>query len=70
MADTADIVVDGRRLYLCDLTAAVAPHLSQAALERWDRDLTEAIAERTAAEAKRSSDGWHYSMTSQWAEMR
>lgn len=56
--------------YLCDLTAAVAPHLPQTALTRWNSDLETAIAERRAAEAKRSSDGWHYYMTLQWAEMR
>ncbi|QUS36371.1 hypothetical protein GR316_08875 [Falsirhodobacter algicola] len=56
--------------YLCDLTATVAPHLPQTVLTGWDRDLEAAITERTALEAARSSDGWHYSMTSQWAEMR
>lgn len=56
--------------YLCDLTAAVAPHLPQTVLARWDGELETAITERAALEAARSSDGWHYSMTSQWAEMR
>jgi len=56
--------------YLVDLTAAVAPHLPQDTLSRWDADLKDSIAERQAAETARKSDGWVYSMTSQWAEMR
>lgn len=56
--------------YLADLTRAVAPHLPQDTLTRWDADLKAAITERKAAEAKLKSDGWHYSMTSQWSEMR
>lgn len=56
--------------YLADLTRAVAPHLPQETLTLWDADLKAAIVERKAAEAKRTSDDWHYSMTSQWTEMR
>ncbi len=56
--------------YLADLTQAVAPHLPQETLVRWDADLKDAIAARTAAEAERQSTGWYYSMTSQWAAMR
>ncbi|WP_113913485.1 DUF6880 family protein [Roseovarius dicentrarchi] len=56
--------------YLADLTATIAPHLPQDTLTCWDANLKEAIAERQAEEAARESDGWFYSMTSQWAEMR
>ena len=56
--------------YLTNVTKAVAPHLPQDSLVRWDADLTVAITERLAEEAARKSDGWSYSMTSQWAEMR
>lgn len=56
--------------YLVDVTAAVAPHLPDDGLARWDADLKEAIAERQAEEAVRPREGWFYSMTSQWAEMR
>lgn len=56
--------------YLADLTKAVAPHLPQDSLTRWDGALKNAIAERTAEEAARASDGWFYSMTSQWTGMR
>ncbi|WBU64755.1 DUF6880 family protein [Paracoccus aerodenitrificans] len=56
--------------YLADLTRAVVPHLPKDTLTRWDADLKAAITERKAAEEKRKSDGWHYSMTSQWSEMR
>ncbi|UOA27137.1 DUF6880 family protein [Pseudosulfitobacter sp. DSM 107133] len=56
--------------YLADVTEAVAPHLPQDSLTRWDGDLKNAIAERQAEEAARKSDGWFYSMTSQWAGMR
>ena len=55
--------------YLADVTDAVAPHLPQDSLDRWDGDL-KAIAERQAEEAAREPDGWFYSMTSQWAKMR
>lgn len=56
--------------YLVELTDVVAPHLPQATLERWDRDLEAAIVRRQAEEAARKPDRWLYSMTSQWAEMR
>ena len=56
--------------YLADVTEAVAPHLPQDSLARWDADLKEAIAERQSEDAARTSDGWFYSMTSQWAGMR
>lgn len=56
--------------YLTDMTNAVAPHLPQDTLTRWDAELTAAIAERRAEEAAQQSDGWLYSMTGQWAEMR
>jgi hypothetical protein len=56
--------------YLADLTAAVAPHLPQDTLNRWDGDLKKAIAARQAKEKTRKSDDWFYSMTSQWAGMR
>ena len=56
--------------YLADLTAAVAPHLPQDTLNRWDGDLKKAIADRQAKEKTRKSDDWFYSMTSQWAGMR
>lgn len=56
--------------YLADLTGVVVPLLPQDTLARWDADLAAAITERKAAEAKRRSGGWHYSMTSQWADMR
>jgi len=56
--------------YLADVTEAVAPHLPQDSLARWDGDLKDAIAERQAEDAARKSDGWFYSMTSQWAGMR
>ncbi|MCD9149887.1 DUF6880 family protein [Pseudophaeobacter flagellatus] len=56
--------------YLADVTDAVAPHLPQDSLSRWDGDLKDAIAERQTEEAARKSDGWFYSITSQWAGMR
>lgn len=56
--------------YLADVTEAVAPHLPQDTLARWDGDLKDAIAERQTEDAARKSDGWFYSMTSQWAGMR
>ncbi len=56
--------------YLADLTATVAPHLPQDTLTRWDAELKEAIAKRQTEDAARKSDGWFYSITSQWAEMR
>ena len=56
--------------YLADVTEAVTPHLPQDSLVRWDCDLKDAISERQAEEAARKSDGWFYSMTSQWARMR
>lgn len=56
--------------YLADVTEAVAPHLPQDTLARWDGDLKDAIAQRQTEEAARKSDGWFYSMTSQWAGMR
>lgn len=56
--------------YLADLTKAIAPHLPQSMLARWDAELDAAIAQRRLEEAKLSTDRWHYSMTSQWSEMR
>nr|WP_167647218.1 DUF6880 family protein [Mameliella alba] len=56
--------------YLADVTTAVAPHLPQDSLARWDADLKEVIAERQAEEALRAPEGGYYSMTSQWGEMR
>jgi hypothetical protein len=56
--------------YLADVTEAVAPHLSQDSLARWDGDLKDAIAERQTEEVARKSDGWFYSITSQWDGMR
>ena len=61
---------EGAHGYLADLTKAVAPHLPKEVLARWDADLSAAIAARQAEEAARPSDGWHYSMTSQWSAMR
>lgn len=56
--------------YLADLTKTIAPHLPQSTLARWDAELDAAIAQRKIEEAKISTDRWHYSMTSQWSEMR
>ena len=56
--------------YLSDVTTTVAQHLAQDTLTRWDADLKEAITERQAQEATRKSEGWFYSITSQWADMR
>lgn len=56
--------------YLADVTEAVATHLPQDSLARWDDELKDAISERQAEEAVRKSDDWFYSMTSQWAAMR
>lgn len=56
--------------YLADVTKAVAAHLPHDSLVRWDSDLKDAIAERQAEDAARTSEGWFYSMTSQWTEMR
>jgi hypothetical protein len=56
--------------YLTDVTEAIAPHLPQDTLVRWDADLDIAISERKATEAARNSDDWFYSMTSQWNKMR
>ena len=56
--------------YLADVTDAVAPRLPQDSLDRWEGDLKAAITERQAEEAARETDGWFYSMTSQWAKMR
>lgn len=56
--------------YLANVTDVVAPNLPQDSLARWDADLKDAIAERQVEEAAREADGWFYSMTSQWAEMR
>lgn len=56
--------------YLADLTKAIAPHLPQSTLARWDAELDAAIAQRKIDEGKTSTDRWHYSMTSQWSEMR
>lgn len=51
--------------YLTDVTNAVAPHLPQDTLARWDAELTGAIAERRAEEAAQQFDGWLYSMIAQ-----
>jgi hypothetical protein len=56
--------------YLSDLATTVAPHLPQDTLTRWDGNLKEAIADRKAQEKTCKSDGWFYSITSQWTEMR
>ena len=56
--------------YLSDLATTVAPHLPQDTLTRWDGNLKEAIADRKAQEKTCRSDGWFYSITSQWTEMR
>ncbi|WP_417247249.1 DUF6880 family protein [Celeribacter sp.] len=56
--------------YLADLTKAIAPHLPQSTLARWDAELDAAFAQRKLEEAKLSTDRWHYSMTSQWSKMR
>lgn len=56
--------------YLVDVTDAVAPHLPQDTLDRWDGNLKAGIAQRQAEEAARETDGWFYSMTSQWVKMR
>lgn len=56
--------------YLTNVTEAVAAHLPQDSLARWDDDLKTAITQREAEEAGQGSDGWFYSMTSQWAAMR
>jgi hypothetical protein len=56
--------------YLSDLATTVAPHLPQDTLTRWDGNLKEAIVDRKAQEKTCKSDGWFYSITSQWTEMR
>jgi len=56
--------------YLTDVNNAVAPHLPQDTLARWDAELSAAIAERQAEDAAEQSDGWFNSMTGQWVEMR
>ena len=56
--------------YLADVTEAVAAHLPQDSLARWDSTLKHAIAERQVEEAGRKSDRWFNSKTSQWAAMR
>ena len=56
--------------YLADVTEVVAPHLPQDSPARWDEGLKDAIDERQSKEAARETDGWFYSMTSQWAGMR
>lgn len=56
--------------YLTDVTDAVAPHLTEETLHRWDSELAEAIEQRKSEEAHRSSEGRFFSMTSQWREMR
>ena len=56
--------------YLSDLVTTVVPHLPQDTLTRWDGNLKEAIADQKAQEKTRKSDGWFYSITSQWTEMR
>ncbi|MDP0926576.1 hypothetical protein Q0601_05300 [Paracoccus onubensis] len=56
--------------YLRDLAEAVIPHLPEDVLAQWDRDLVGAIEQREEKEASRSSSGWHYSMTSQWRDIR
>ena len=56
--------------YLVDLTEAVASDLPQRVSERWDSALIKRIAERETVERAGPTDRWHYSMTSQWREMR
>ena len=61
---------DSTHGYLVEVAEVVAPHLPQPSLARWDADLKDAITERRAEEPAGNSDGWFYSMTSQWAAMR
>ncbi|MEM6944337.1 MAG: DUF6880 family protein [Pseudomonadota bacterium] len=56
--------------YLVDVTEAVAPHLPTPVLDDWDAELASRIERRDEEERARASDRWHYSMTSQWREMR
>lgn len=56
--------------YLAELTEAVAPHLPQHTLTRWDAELAETVERQQAEESRQKLDGWSYSMTSQWNEMR
>ncbi len=56
--------------YLDDVTSVAVPHLPPESLIRWDGTLKHAIIQRQAEEAGRPSDGWFYSMTSQWVSMR
>lgn len=56
--------------YLIDLTRTIAPALPADVLKVWDTDLIEAINARAREEKTNPRDGWHYSMTHQWEEMR
>ncbi|MEM9766190.1 MAG: DUF6880 family protein, partial [Pseudomonadota bacterium] len=56
--------------YLVDVAEAVAPHLPTPVLDAWDAELTSRIDRRAEEERARATDRWHYSMTSQWHEMR
>ena len=56
--------------YLVDVTEAVAPALPGGTLTRWDADLAHAIDQRQKEEEAQSTDGWFYSMASQWSAMR
>ena len=59
-----------RNGYLVEVTEAVAPHLSQPTLTKWDADLSAAIEQRKAEEAEQSLDRWFSSITREWTEMR
>ena len=56
--------------YLVEMTKAVAPHLPQPTLTQWDADLSTAIEQRRAEEAKLTSDQRSYSMILEWSNMR
>ncbi|MEM9961812.1 MAG: DUF6880 family protein [Pseudomonadota bacterium] len=56
--------------YLVDVTEAVAPHLPKPVLDDWEAELASRIERRAEKERTRATDRWHYSMTSQWREMR
>lgn len=56
--------------YLVDVTEAVTPLLPAPVLHDWDAELASRIERRAEEERTRATDRWHYSMTSQWREMR
>lgn len=56
--------------YLSDVAESTAKHLPKPVLVSWDTDLIARIATRSAEERGCKSDRWHYSMTSEWREVR